>query len=211
MGFSADAATVHEFPLDMFLVGSDLTPLRENIDKIIYGLTKWSPKTKEKGLVKPSKVKVQGKDYQEAVANMNLLFLKNLWSDGLPLLPATEERLNWIMTGTDFSRDKVIGKILPRGGIATVETIAASLAMAGGRPEYLSVLIAAMDAILDPQFFHQHMNSTTCSTYAAVIVNGPAAKQIRLNSGYGCLGPSSKYPAGATIGRAIRLILLNLG
>jgi hypothetical protein len=211
MGFIGDAATLKEFPIDMFVEGSDLTPLKENIDKVVYGLTKWSPKTKDKGLVKPPKVTVQGKDYQEAAANMNFQFLKNMWSDGLPILPATEERVNWLLTGTDIPRDKIVGKILPKGGIATVEMCAVSLAMTGGRPEYLPVLIASMESILDPPFFHQHMNSTTCSTYAAVIVNGPVAKQIRLNSGYGCLGPSSEYPAGAAIGRAIRLLLINVG
>lgn len=198
------------FPGDV-LAGSDLTPIKENIDKIVYGLTKWEPKTKQKGIYTAGKITVQAKDYQEAVANMNLLFLRNLWGDGLPILPATEERVNWILTGTDLPRDTVVGKILPRGGIATVETTAVSLAMAGGRPEFLPVLIGAIKAMSDPRFVMQGMNSTTCSNYPAVIVNGPIAKQIRLNSGYGCLGPSSEYPAGASIGRAIRFLMVAAG
>ena len=83
--------------------------------------------------------------------------------------------------------------------------------MAGCRPEYMPVLIAAMEAILDPQVHHQHMQTSTGDASPAVIVIGPVARQIRLNSGYGCLGPSSSYPAGASIGRAIRLLLLNVG
>lgn len=213
MGLPAEAATVYEFPIRMFLPDSDLTPLSENIDKIVYGLTKWQPKIKTKGVYPTEKVTVTGKDYQEAVANMNLLFLKNMWADGLPLLPATEERVNWLLTGTDLPRDKIVGagKILPRGGIATVESLAVALAMAGGRPEYLPVLIAAVEGFTDPQCMHQSWNATTCSTAAGYIVSGPVANQIRLNSGYGCLGPDPNYPAGATIGRAIRIMLMDMG
>ena len=212
-GFSAEAPCVYEFPIEMFLPGSDLTPITENIDKVVYGLTKWEPKVKEKGIHAAEKITVTGKDYQEAVANMNELFLKNMWADGLPLLPATEESVNWILTGTDLSPDTLVGegKILPRGGVATVESLAVSLAMAGGRPEYLPVLIAAIEAMTEPDFQHQGMSATTMSTIPTVIVNGPIAKQIRLNSGYGLLGPSSQYPAGGPIGRAIRIMLQDMG
>jgi hypothetical protein len=160
LGFADEAPTVHEFPIEMFLIGSDLTPLKEHFDTFVYGLTKWEPKSKAKGVRSPSKVTVQGKDYQDALTNMNNLFLKNMWSDGLPITPATDERVNWILTGTDLSRDKVIGKIMPRGGIATVETLAVSLAIAGGRPEYLPVLIASVEAIMDPDFELERWPST---------------------------------------------------
>jgi hypothetical protein len=213
MGFGAEAATVYEFPTEMFLPGSDLTPINENIDKFVYGLTSWEPSTKEKATVSPPKITVEGKDYEEAVANMNHLFLKNMWGDGMPLLPATEERVNWMLTGTDLSPDTLVGgaSVLPRGGIATVESVAVALAMAGGRPEYLPVLIAAVDAVTQPEWGLQAANTTTGAPYPLVVVNGMAAKQIRLNSGYGIMGPDPRHPADATIGRALRLILQNLG
>jgi len=210
LGFPAEASKF-VFPLNMFLPGSDLSPIQKNIERVIYGLTKWEPNTKTKGVVVPPMITVTGKDYEESVSTMNLLFLKNLWSDGLPILPATKERVDWLLAGTDFPRDKVIGKILPRGGIATVEVIATAAAMAGCRPEYMPVLIAAVEAILDRPVYHQHMNTSTGNGYPAVVVNGPLAKQIRLNSGYGCLAPSSVYPAGASIGRAIRFLLMDVG
>ena len=72
-------------------------------------------------------------------------------------------------------------------------------------------MLAAVQAILDPLVYHQHMQSTTGNAHPALIVNGPLARQIRLNSGYGCLGPNPRYPAGASIGRALRLLLLNVG
>ena len=213
-GFAPEGPTVYEFPLEMFVPGSDLTPINENIDKIVYALTKWEPKIKKKGVYYPAeKVTVQGKDYQEALANMNNLFLENLWGDGLPIFPATEERVKWILTGTDLPLDTVVGtgKILPRGGIATVEGVAVALAEAGGRPEYLPVLIAAVEAFVKPEFVQQSLQATTSSTFPVVIVNGPVAKQIRLGSGYGLLGPDPLHPAGGSIGRALRLIQMNLG
>lgn len=210
LGFPAEAPTVFEFPTRMFLPGSDLTPLKENVDKLIYGLTKWEPQNKQK-LYVPPKMRVAGRDYEEALAKMNALFLKNLWGDGLPLQPPTKQRVDWILTGTNLARDKFIGKMLPRGGITTIELIAVNLAMAGGRPEHLPILIAAVEAIVDPRFHHERMNSTTCSGYPAVIVNGPVARQLKVNSGYGCLGPDPSHPAGGIIGRALRLLFLTAG
>lgn len=211
LGFLPQAAK-QVFPHEMFLPSGDLSPIKENIGGVINGLTKWEPETRnEKKVIPPPKIRVTGKDYDEALTNINKLFLKNLWSDGLAILPPTEERVSWILTGTDLPRNTVMGKILPGGGIATVEMFAISLAMAGGRPEYLPVLIAAMKAILNPLMRHQSMNSTTCSCFPIVVVNGPIAKQIRLNSGYGCLGPDPLHPAGASIGRAVRLLIQIVG
>jgi hypothetical protein len=201
------------FPVNLFLVESDLTPVRESVDKFVDGLTKWEPSLKKKGILSPPKIKVEGRNYQDVVAKMNLMFLQNQWSDGLPLLPATEDRVKWILRGTDFPPDKVVGtgKILPRGGIATVETLAAALAMAGGRPEYLPVLIATVEAMIDPGMNHQGWQATTCSVYPVAMVNGAIAKQIRLNSGWGLVGPDSLHPAGAMIGRALRLLQQDVG
>lgn len=211
LGFAAEAPTILEFPNRMFVPGSDLSPIDQNLDKIIYGLTKWEPKIKQKGVTTPQKITVSGKNYEEAVTNMNYLFLRNMWSDGLPLIPPTEERVNWILKGTSLPHDTIVGKILPRGRLGTVKALAICLAMAGGRPEYLPVLIAAVEAFTEPLFRHDWMNTTTGAVFPGVIVNGPMAKQIRLNSGYGCLGPSPTHPAGGPIGRAIRLVLMDIG
>ena len=189
MGLGLDAAQ-YEFPMEMFLTGSDLTPLEENIDKIIDGLTKWQPRTKGQVIHETARITVEGKDHFEVITKLNITFLKNKWGDGLPILPATEEHVRWLLTGTDLPRDTVVGKIPPVGRIATVESLAVSLAMTGGRPEYMPVLIAVMNAFLNPLLGAVSMQTTTCSVYPVVIVNGPVSKQIRLNSGYGCLGPT---------------------
>lgn len=209
-GFTADASQV-VYPIDMFVPGSDLTPIEEKADELIAGLTEWGPKSAAKKAVVSPKVVVKGKDYEETIANVSTLFLRNMWSDGLPVIPPTEKMVRWLLTGTDVPVDKLVIKILPKGGMATVETLAVSLAMAGGRPEYMPVLIAAMEAIGQPQFGHRLMNSTTCSVCPVVVVSGPVANQIRIGSGYGCLGPDPIHPAGASIGRAIRLLLQNVG
>ena len=211
LGFPTEAPWVYEFPNRMFVAGSDLSVINENIDKIIYGLTKWEPKRKTKGITAAQKLTVRGKDYEEALTNMHYMFLRNMWSDGLPLFPPTEERVNWILRGTDLSRDTVVAKILPGGRIASVESLSIALAMTGGRPEYLPVLIAAIEAFTEPEFRHDWMNSTTGSVYPGVVVNGPIAKQIRLNSGYSFLGPNPNFPAGGPIGRALRIVFLDIG
>jgi hypothetical protein len=212
-GFPAEAPTTYEFPNPMFLPGSDLSPLRENIDKIVAGLTTWKPKVSTKGVYPAEPVTVQGADYAQFVANVNNLFLKNQWGDGLPLTPPTEAQVKWILTGTDLAPDTVIGSgaIMAKGGIPTVESLAVNLAMAGGRPEYLPVLIAAIDAMSQPDYRLVGSNPTTQNVFPAVIVSGPIDKQIRLSSGYGALGPDSLQPAGGPIGRAIHLVLQNLG
>ncbi|MBI4332202.1 MAG: hypothetical protein HY673_13065 [Chloroflexi bacterium] len=211
LGFPAEAPTVYEFPTKMFIKGSDLTPIALNIGRIVYGLTGWQPETGTKGVVTPGMVAVQGRSYQDAVDQMNALFVRNMWGDGLPLSPPTEERIEWILRGTDLDADFVVGGVPPRGAIATVRALAVSLAMAGGRPEHLPVLIAAVEAITAPEWGLWAANATTDSVIPAIIVNGPIAAQIRLGSGYGLLGPDPQHPAGVAIGRALRLVQQNLG
>ena len=209
-GFPKEAAKV-KYPSEMFLPGSDLRPIADKLDSLIAGFTQWEPRIKKKGVSSAGMFTIKGENHQDAFTKMNDFFLQHLWGDGLPLLPPTKERVKWILTGTDLPADQEIGEVLPRGGIATPEALAITLAMAGGRPEYMPVLVAAVKAILDPGLKHERMNTTTNSVYPVVIVNGPVAEDIRLNSGYGCLGPDPLEPAGASIGRAIRLVLMDLG
>ncbi len=210
LGFDQDASMV-TFPIDPFLVGSDLTPIYQKVHDFVESLMSWEAKAKQTGIQQPPMLRVEADDYEAALDRMNRQFLANTWGDGLPLNAPTEARVAWILKGADRPRDEVIGKILPQGGIATVETLAISLAMAGGRPEYLPVLIAAVEAILDPGLEHDKFQATSGSTFPVVLVNGPIAAQIRLNSGFGLVGPDPQHPAGASIGRALRLLLQNVG
>ncbi len=209
LGLAPDAAMI-TFPIDLFLPGSNIDGIAPRMNEFYDGLTRWqSVYAKAAGDV--PMLKVQGDTYEDALQRANDLAITNLWGDGLPLWPATRARVDRLLRGTPLPRDHVIGKFPPRGGITTVETCAVSLAMAGGRPEYLPVLIAAVEAFLHPETNAEQLQAASGSAYPVVVVNGPIAKQIRLNSGFGCLGPDPQRPAGASIGRALRLIQQNVG
>jgi hypothetical protein len=209
LGLVADAAMV-TFPVEMFQEGADLSAVEARKREVYDGLTRWQSALKPRAGATPM-LTVEGSSYEDALTRAHHLFLARQWGDGLPLWPATGERVDWILRGSALPRSHVIGKFMPRGGITSVETCAIALAMAGGRPEYLPVLLAAVDAILDPKGFTGRQQATSCSPFVVVIVNGPIAEQIRLNSGFGLLGPDPQHPAGACIGRALRLLQQNVG
>src|SRR5207245_1214032 len=93
------------------------------------------------------------------------MMLANRWGDGLPLWPPTRERADWILRGSTQPRRHRIGIFPPRGGVTTVETCAIALAMAGGRPEYLPVLVAAVDAFLDPESGSAQLQAASGSAF----------------------------------------------
>jgi hypothetical protein len=210
LGFPAPMPIV-AFPVDLFLPGSDLSAVEARKQEFYEGLTSWRFTSNFIASDTAPLITVTGNDYQDALRQANNLFLSNMWGDGLPVWPATKEKVDWILMGSDQPRNKVLGKVLPRGGIATIESCAIALAMAGGRPEYLPVLIAAVEAFLDPLSDSEHMQADSAGAFPVIIVNGPIAQQIRLNSGFGCLGPDPQRPAGGSIGRALRLMQQNLG
>ena len=208
IGLAPDTAMV-TFPIATFLPDADLAPLTARKNEVYAGLTQWAAGKVRAGAGRM--LSVEGASYEDALGKANDLLIANLWGDGLPLWPATAERVNWILRGAAWPRAHVIGKFPPRGAIVTIEACAIALAMAGGRPEYLPVLIAAVEAFLDPAVTGELLQATSGSPFPVVIVNGPIAQQIRLNSGFGLLGPDPQYPAGASIGRALRLMQQNLG
>lgn len=209
-GLAADAAMV-VFPLEIFLPGSNVDSVVQRKEEFYAALTRWS--ATQGGVAKRGArmVSVGGETPEDAQTKAANLYIASLWGDGLPVVPATATRVDWILRGAALPRDHVLGKFPPRGGVATVEAAAIALAMAGGRPEYLPVLLAAVDAFLDPHSDSAALQADSGSVFPVIIVNGPIAKQIRLNAGFGCLGPDPQHPAGASIGRALRLMQQNLG
>lgn len=210
LGLAPDAAMV-TFPIDMFLPGSDLSALETRRREFYHGLTQWQSEFAQSSGGEAPLLAVEGTSYEDALQKANNLLLTNLWGDGLPVWPATRERVDWMLRGSALPRTQVLGKFPPRGGVTTVETCAIALAMAGGRPEYLPVLLAAVEACLDPSALFDQLQATSGGPFPVLIVNGPIAKEIRLNSGFGCLGPDPQRPAGASIGRALRLLQQNVG
>ena len=131
------------------------------------------------------------------------------WGDGLPVIPPTEERVRRMLDSVAREPDEIIGYIPPRESEASIEKIAINAVMAGCFPECLPVLIAAVEAMIEPEFNLTALQTTTNPAGPLAIINGPIRKKLELNCKRGCLGPG--WRANATIGRAIRLILINIG
>ncbi len=136
-------------------------------------------------------------------------FLEKEWSDGLPVVTPTEERVQRMLTGTCHDPEEVIGRIPPAMEPATVRAVAIHALMAGCKPEYLPVVLGGITLMLRQELNLNAVQGTMGSAAPLMIVNGPHAQKIGLNGGRGCFGPG--FRANASIGRAIRLILLNLG
>ncbi len=136
-------------------------------------------------------------------------FFERGWTDGLPVVPPTPARVLRMLEGTTRSPGEVVALVPPSFNECTVEKVAINAVMAGGRPEYLPVVLAAVEAACTNTF---NMHGLLCTTWFAgpvIIVNGPVARQIGMNSGVNCLGPGNR--ANATIGRALQLVVRNVG
>ncbi len=140
---------------------------------------------------------------------INALFMEKRWGDGLPLIPPTRERVAGMLRGTVRPADEVIARIAPGFGAATVERIAINAVMAGCEPAHMPVLIAASGAVTGREFNLQGVQTTTDPVAVWLIVNGPVARELNMNSGANCLGQGNR--ANTTLGRALRLILQNIG
>jgi hypothetical protein len=142
-------------------------------------------------------------------AELQLWFFDRQLSDGFPVIAPTTAAVNEMVKGSRRSGGDLIGIVPPRLGIATVEQIAINAVMAGCRPRHMPVLITAVEAMLEPRFNLASLQATTHPVAPLLIVHGPIAKELGMNAGAGAFGPSSM--ANAVIGRAIRLILWNIG
>ena len=129
------------------------------------------------------------------------------WSDGLPIVPPTGERVLRMLSGTTHDSQTVIGRIPPNLTECTVEKVAINAVMAGCKPEYMPVILTATEAMLDPVFNLVGPSSSMGGSAILSIVNGPICKELNINSRNNLFGPGNR--ANATIGRAVRLILMN--
>lgn len=136
-------------------------------------------------------------------------FMEKGWGDGLPIIPPTEERVERMLTAVRRKPEEVIGVVPPRWAPATVEKIAVNAVMAGCKPEYMPVLVAAVEAITDPGLNLYALQATTGGPAVMLIINGPVRNQIGVNGGSNALGEG--WRANATIGRCVRLIQRNIG
>lgn len=138
---------------------------------------------------------------------VNDFFRKSQWTDGLPIVPPTVEAVANMLRFTERHADEIVSVLLPGNYEATVRGIAANGVMAGCRPEYMPVLLAAVEAIGDAKFGLQHAGSTAGWT-PFIILNGPIIRELDFNCGQGVLRPQRQ--ANITVARFLRLVMVNL-
>ncbi|MFK4443840.1 hypothetical protein ABH944_004340 [Caballeronia udeis] len=131
------------------------------------------------------------------------------FSDGLPVVPPTQEKVDEIVARLGGDASFVEARIAPRWGDLTREVLAINMVMAGCKPEYTPVVLAAVKALTDQAFNLNGVQATTHVASPLLIVNGPIAREIGMNGGVNAFGSGNR--ANATIGRALRLIMLNVG
>lgn len=156
-------------------------------------------------------ITIDGVDRYAALEKMNRLFLDRGWGDGFPLWAPTREAVDAMLAGTSKSPAHVVAVLSPGKGLATVEKIAISAVMAGCQPQHLPVLLAAVDAISDPRYMLRNVAMSTGAHAPFMLLNGPIVRELGINTGRCALGPGAQSAVNTVLGRAIRLIFMNIG
>lgn len=162
-------------------------------------------------LEKAPQIQIRGTDFMDAFDRMQALFLRNGWSDGMPLIPPVRSKVDAAIAATGRDGDEVVGKFAPGFGIGTVRKIAANAVMAGCKPETMPVIMAMMECILEPSIGLRTWAMSTGPQFPIVLVSGPIAAEIGMNHGVCAMGPGSISQVNVSIGRALRLIMMNVG
>ncbi|MBN1191667.1 MAG: hypothetical protein JXA46_18080 [Dehalococcoidales bacterium] len=177
-------------------------------DEVINALTR--PLTTEEKSPKAMEIAESSRIVFEGhLEDVNRFFYKRGWTDGFPIIPPTEDTVAEMLKGTDLPPGYIVAKMAPRYGKATVEKIAVNAVMAGALPTYLPLIIAGVQALTDPRAKISGIGVSTGSWAPFWVINGPIRDELHVNSKTGALGPGNI--ANATIGRALALIIKNIG
>ena len=130
------------------------------------------------------------------------------WTDGLPVVPPTEKSVAEMLAGAGLRGEDVIGEVPDRGVVVSARKVAINSVLAGCRPEYLPVVVAAIRGLCHADFAYHGPASSTGGSAMALIVNGPITRALGINSGNNAFGQGAR--PNATIGRAVRLIMMNV-
>jgi hypothetical protein len=182
--------------------------VRQAMGDVIAALTLPLKTEEESPSPRPTEV-TRGSVFSGDLLEVQKFYYKRGWTDGLPILPPTREAVDEMLSGTDLPADHVVGKMLPRLGKVSVEKIAINAVMAGALPTAMPLLIACVEAVLDPLSGFGIFEVSTGSWAPFYIFNGPIREQLRINASTGALSPGDL--ANASIGRAMGLIVKNLG
>ncbi len=155
-----------------------------------------------------SPIRARRVDIGESDDEMEFLFDAG-FTDGLPVVPPTPERVLRMLDGIDRAPQDIVACVPPNLADVTLEKIAINAVMAGCKPEYLPVVVAAVEAVCTDDFNIHGVMATTMGAAPVLVVNGPIRQRIGMNMGMGALGQGNR--ANATIGRAVRLVVRNVG
>jgi hypothetical protein len=181
-------------------------------DQVVTGLTRdVAPPAHADRPPLESRLTYQGSDVLAAWDEMNRDFLRRGWGDGFPLVAPTERAVEAMLTGTRRAPGDVIATLEPGFGLATVEKLAVAAVMAGGRPAHLPLLIAAVRCLAEPKMYLRNKAMSTGPHAPLVLVNGPKSRTAGLNAGLCALGPGAPSASNTSLGRALRLIMMNVG
>ncbi len=187
-----------------YLQGKDPVTGKPVLDEIIAALTvPLTAEDKKTGFIERPTPRLVEPDTEE---NLHRTFLKNGWTDGLPIVLPTEARVDEMLKGTSHEPDEIVGRMQPSSPHElwsyTVEKVAVNAVMAGAKPEYFPVILALAST------GNPSLSTSTTSFACMVVVNGPVRNEINMNYGIGALGPFNQ--ANAVIGRAWTLMSINL-
>ena len=146
---------------------------------------------------------------KDSLDTINVNFYRRGWTDGLPIVPPTRERVEKMLEYARREPDEVVAAIPPKQGEATMEKLAVNAVMAGCLPSYFPVVVTAVEALKAEEFNLYGIQTTTHVASPLILVNGPMAGELDINAGYNVFGQG--WMANATIGRAVRLALFNIG
>ncbi len=136
--------------------------------------------------------------------------LQERWGDGLPLLPATDDAVEALLTRSPYPADHALCVLPPVNGVATLELVAINAAMAGVEPAAFPFVVAALEAISEPEWNAFGLTTTTSSVFPMLLVNGPSRTELGIDHRAGCMGGAAGR-GSSTIGRAVALCLRNIG
>ena len=142
---------------------------------------------------------------------VNQFLAERDWSDGLPVIPPTPELVERMLAGTSRAPQDVLMVMEPGFGVATVEKVAINAVMAGCQPQQFPVLLAAIECLAQPELNHRDMQVSGHTEAPLILVNGPIARRAGINCGTSAMGPGVVNSANTSIGRALRLCLINIG
>ncbi|MBD0417375.1 UGSC family (seleno)protein [Oryzicola mucosus] len=187
------------------------------MDAIIRGFTQ-TPPTATLDFKRISRESVElpsliyaGRDLMDAFDTMNAAFVKAGWSDGFPLVPPVRSKVDAMIAASGLPGDHALGFLEPGFGVATIEKIAANAVMAGCTPKMMPLLVTMVECFLDFRAGWRGVNMSTGPQAPVILVSGPVVEELGLNYGIAPIGPGSQNAVNVAIGRAARLIMMNVG